>query len=241
MAKVSDADESALNEAMKLLESCDHEGAASLAQDVLNGFNRDMLSRAALIRGKALLTPLLAQITDGEKEKDMPGKEAFREPWTMLMLSRSLNPENPESKSELDKLNGLLQHFSSQVDPDTASSSKCKHHHQHGDDSSVQYSYAIQELNELQYDVVVVGAGASGVGMGIMLTKVFDLDPERVLLVERGTAVGETFRRWPEEMRFISPSFNHQGWTKSFDLNSVVSTSKAARREVLLEADAVMR
>ena len=22
-------------------------------------------------------------------------------------------------------------------------------------------------------------------------------------------------------MRFISPSFNHQGWTKSFDLNSV--------------------
>ena len=54
-----------------------------------------------------------------------------------------------------------------------------------------------------------------------MLTNTFGLDPERVLLVERGNAVGETFRRWPKEMRFISPSFNQQGWTKSFDLNSV--------------------
>ena len=33
--------------------------------------------------------------------------------------------------------------------------------------------------------------------------------------------MGESFRQWPEEMRFISPSFNQQGWTKSFDLNSV--------------------
>ena len=33
--------------------------------------------------------------------------------------------------------------------------------------------------------------------------------------------VGESFRRWPKEMRFISPSFNQQGWTNSFDLNSV--------------------
>ena len=33
--------------------------------------------------------------------------------------------------------------------------------------------------------------------------------------------MGESFRQWPAEMRFISPSFNQQGWTKSFDLNSV--------------------
>ena len=33
--------------------------------------------------------------------------------------------------------------------------------------------------------------------------------------------MGESFRLWPKEMRFISPSFNQQGWTKSFDLNSV--------------------
>ena len=54
-----------------------------------------------------------------------------------------------------------------------------------------------------------------------MLTQEFGLDPKRVLLVERGEGVGETFRQWPREMRFISPSFNQQGWTKSFDLNAV--------------------
>ena len=54
----------------------------------------------------------------------------------------------------------------------------------------------------------------------LLLCSLFGLDPERVLLVDRGE-VGETFRRWPKEMRFISPSFNSQGWTQSFDLNSV--------------------
>ena len=72
-----------------------------------------------------------------------------------------------------------------------------------------------------QVDVVVVGAGAAGVGTALMLTKTFGLDASRVLLVERGEEVGATFRRWPAEMRFISPSFNMQGWTNSFDLNSV--------------------
>ena len=37
---------------------------------------------------------------------------------------------------------------------------------------------------------------------------------ERVVLLERGGGVGETFRRCAKEMRFISPSFNSQGWTE---------------------------
>ena len=78
---------------------------------------------------------------------------------------------------------------------------------------------AAERIEEL--DVIVVGAGAAGVGTALMLTKNFGLDTSRVLLIERGEAVGETFRRWPKEMRFISPSFNMQGWTSSFDLNSV--------------------
>ena len=72
-----------------------------------------------------------------------------------------------------------------------------------------------------ELDVIIVGAGASGVGVGLMLTGLFRLEPDRVLLMERGASVGETFRKWPKEMRFISPSFNSQGWTQSFDLNSV--------------------
>merc|ERR1712025_1267533 len=70
-------------------------------------------------------------------------------------------------------------------------------------------------------DVIIIGAGAAGIGCGSMLQNVFGLDPSRVLLLERGEAVGTSFRSWPEEMRFISPSFNQQGWTESFDLNAI--------------------
>ena len=78
-----------------------------------------------------------------------------------------------------------------------------------------------QDLPAPALDVIVVGAGAAGIGCALMLTTTFGLDASRVLLIERGEAVGETFRRWPDEMRFISPSFNQQGWTASFDLNSI--------------------
>ena len=70
-------------------------------------------------------------------------------------------------------------------------------------------------------DVIIIGAGAAGIGVAFMLTNVFDLEPGRVVLLERGDAIGSSFRMWPQEMRFISPSFNQQGWTSSFDLNSV--------------------
>ena len=40
--------------------------------------------------------------------------------------------------------------------------------------------------------------------------------------------MGTSFRSWPEEMRFISPSFNQQGWTGSFDLNSVAHGTSPA-------------
>uniref|UniRef100_A0A7S1FV04 FAD/NAD(P)-binding domain-containing protein n=1 Tax=Corethron hystrix TaxID=216773 RepID=A0A7S1FV04_9STRA len=74
---------------------------------------------------------------------------------------------------------------------------------------------------ETDYDVIVVGGGCAGLGTALMLTKTFGLDDSRVLVVERGEKVGTSFRAWPEEMRFISPSFNQQGWTQSFDLNSI--------------------
>ena len=35
-------------------------------------------------------------------------------------------------------------------------------------------------------------------------------------------------RKWPAEMRFISPSFNQQGWTSSFDLNSIAHGTSPA-------------
>jgi len=82
---------------------------------------------------------------------------------------------------------------------------------------------------ETDYDVVIVGGGCSGVGTSLMLTNIFGLDKSRVLCLEQGKEVGTSFREWPEEMRFISPSFNQQGWTDSFDLNSIYwGTSPAA-------------
>ena len=69
--------------------------------------------------------------------------------------------------------------------------------------------------------MIFIGAGASGIVPAISLTDVFGLAASRLMILERGETIGKSFRSWPEEMKFISPSFNQAGWTKSFDLNSV--------------------
>ncbi len=154
---------------------------------------RAVLSQKVLDHGRALMTPLLEQIKDGGRND--PHKAQFKKPIDMFELAIDLEPENTEAEEELEKMRDVLEVPEEEPRPTP----------NHDD----------------PYDVIIVGAGASGVGMGLMLTKVFNLDPQRVLLIERGEKVGESFRRWPREMRFISPSFNNQGWTDSFDLNSV--------------------
>jgi hypothetical protein len=77
-------------------------------------------------------------------------------------------------------------------------------------------------------DIIIVGAGASGVGVGHALLTHFGISRDRMLLLERGSHVGTSFRLWPKEMRFISPSFNQIGWTSSFDLNSIASGTSPA-------------
>lgn len=59
-----------------------------------------------------------------------------------------------------------------------------------------------QQSNEKTFDVIIVGAGASGMGVAIVLDKI-GID---YLILERDT-VGASFRKWPKETRFISPSF----------------------------------
>ncbi len=73
------------------------------------------------------------------------------------------------------------------------------------------------------FDVVIVGAGAAGIGCGIVLR---DLEISRFTLLER-YAVGASFLRWPAEMRFISPSFMSNPFGL-LDLNAVaLGTSPA--------------
>ena len=73
------------------------------------------------------------------------------------------------------------------------------------------------------YDVVVVGAGAAGLGASVTLGHAGVTD---IVILERDT-VGASFARWPAETRFITPSFptNSIGM---LDLNSVtLGTSPA--------------
>jgi len=71
-------------------------------------------------------------------------------------------------------------------------------------------------------DVAVVGAGAAGVGVGVALSKL-ELD---IQILER-EQVGASFRAWPDEMRFITPSFpsNSFGLT---DLNAITPDTSPA-------------
>ncbi len=74
-----------------------------------------------------------------------------------------------------------------------------------------------------QFDVIIVGAGAAGIGCGVVLK---DLGIENFVILERHQ-VGASFSRWPEEMRFITPSFPSHGFGL-LDLNSVVLKTSPA-------------
>ncbi|NJR62379.1 MAG: NAD(P)-binding domain-containing protein [Cyanobacteria bacterium CRU_2_1] len=66
------------------------------------------------------------------------------------------------------------------------------------------------------FDVIV--AGASGIGVGVVLK---DLGLENFAILERHQ-IGESFRRWPQEMHFITPSFPSHGFGH-LDLNAIAA------------------
>lgn len=67
----------------------------------------------------------------------------------------------------------------------------------------------------MNFPIIVVGAGAAGVGISILL-KHLELP---FIMIDSGM-VGESFLRWPKETRFISPSFTSNAFG-SVDLNAV--------------------
>ena len=67
-----------------------------------------------------------------------------------------------------------------------------------------------------QYDVIVVGGGAAGVGVAIALAHA---GIENFLVVDRNE-IGSSFASWPEETRFITPSFPSNS-IGMLDLNSI--------------------
>lgn len=75
----------------------------------------------------------------------------------------------------------------------------------------------------LQYRIVIVGAGAAGIGMGALLR---DLDIADFMILDR-LEIGSSFRQWPKQMRFITPSFTSNGFNL-LDLNAVTTTTSPA-------------
>lgn len=76
---------------------------------------------------------------------------------------------------------------------------------------------------EDQLNVLIVGAGASGIGAAIVLK---ELGVPNVLVVDRHE-IGASFRRWPKGMRFITPSFNSNNFG-TLDLNSIALNTSPA-------------
>ena len=76
---------------------------------------------------------------------------------------------------------------------------------------------------DLSYDVVIVGAGAAGIGYGVVLK---ELGLERFTILDRHQ-VGASFSRWPKEMNFITPSFPSHGFGL-LDLNAVTLKTSPA-------------
>lgn len=72
-------------------------------------------------------------------------------------------------------------------------------------------------------DVIIVGAGAAGIGMGVTLK---DMGVRCYRILDRHR-VGASFMQWPDEMRFISPSFTANQFGL-LDLNAVTWNSSPA-------------
>ena len=188
----------------ELLKEGDYAGAIVEAGSVLDSLpSLPDIARAARARGRVLAK-------QADEESQTTGKQApievFEKAWSAFQLSHKLNPDCQESKAEFDRMSNFLRRVSL---------------HQRAKRLEVAATAP-------DFDVLVVGAGAAGIGMAHMLTQTFRLDPNRILVVEQGGAIGESFRRWPKEMRFLTPSFNQQGWTSSFDLNSIAHGTSPA-------------
>jgi len=86
--------------------------------------------------------------------------------------------------------------------------------------NNTNQSSAIQQSENL---ITIIGAGAAGIGMGVALS---DLGLTDYLIVDRHE-VGASFLRWPQQMRFISPSFTSNAFGL-LDLNAVTYTTSPA-------------
>jgi putative flavoprotein involved in K+ transport len=217
MPTLAESVESYAKNAKAMLAAQDFAGAAREGSHALEIL--PVLSQVATMRGHGLLTPLINRAMDDSNTYRF-SRNDFKEPYEAFRLAMIMDPGNAEAAKELEQLSALLERLGGN-EVDEAGASEHEHELEEVDASELEPSAAGPPAPDASLDVIVVGAGAAGIGCAHTLTNIFGLDASRVLLVDRGDAIGASFRMWPAEMRFISPSFNQQGWTKSFDLNSI--------------------
>lgn len=68
----------------------------------------------------------------------------------------------------------------------------------------------------IKRNIIIIGAGAAGIGFGVALK---ELGLSSYLILEKDQ-IGQSFRNWPLETRFITPSFTSNGFGLP-DLNAV--------------------
>ena len=83
-------------------------------------------------------------------------------------------------------------------------------------DKSKDANFSVQPVASNEYDVIIVGAGAAGIGVAVTLV---DVGLKNFIIVDRDT-VGSSFSSWPDETRFITPSFPSNS-IGMLDLNSI--------------------
>ena len=74
-----------------------------------------------------------------------------------------------------------------------------------------------------QHRVIIIGAGAAGIGMGVTFK---ELGMEDVCILEKED-IGATFKKWPKSTKTITPSFTSNGFGIP-DLNAVTKDTSPA-------------
>ncbi|MFT4311105.1 MAG: NAD(P)/FAD-dependent oxidoreductase [Candidatus Woesearchaeota archaeon] len=72
------------------------------------------------------------------------------------------------------------------------------------------------------FDVIIIGAGPAGIGLGVQLKKL----GINFTILEKNS-VGSSFKKWPKETRFISPSFTGNFFSMP-DLNAITPDTSPA-------------
>ncbi len=73
------------------------------------------------------------------------------------------------------------------------------------------------------YKIIIIGAGAAGIGFGACLKK---CGIDDFVILEKGV-IGDSFLKWPKTTQFITPSFTSNGFGFP-DLNAVIADTSPA-------------